>query len=99
MLLMGMGRPVSSVGVVCMFVVTFLVSCLRVCLPVMSFERVAFDRFSIRSTLCVLLLLLLFCVVLFFVSTLPSVLFDHCFNFNDFFHGGHGVHVSRCKFN
>ena len=42
---MGMGRPVSSVGVICGPAVTFLISCLRVCLPVLSFERVAFGSF------------------------------------------------------
>ena len=42
-----MGRPVSSVGIICGPAVTFLISCLRVCLPVLSFERVAFGSFSI----------------------------------------------------
>ena len=91
-----MGRPVSSVCVTCRPAVTFVFGCLCVYLSVLAFERVAFGRFFICLALCVLLL---FYGVLFFASTLTSVLFDHYFYFRDFFHGGHGVQVSAGEFN
>ena len=69
---MGMGRPVSSVGVTCRPAVTFVIGCLRVYLPVWA--GCVRQVFHMSCAVCVV-------VVLFFASTLTSVLFDHYFNF------------------